>query len=162
MPIVIRRGQQVDWPELVDFNCRMAKETENITLDRTTVTKGVQSLLADGKMGFYIIAESTGADSPEIAGALMVTTEWSDWRNGLFWWIQSVYVRPEFRRQGIYRRLYAHVKQLAEDAGNVSGFRLYVEKENSAAQKTYTSLGMAETHYLMYEEEIHNHSKPRS
>lgn len=82
----------------------------------------------------------------------MVTTEWSDWRNGNFWWIQSVYVKPEFRQQGIYRAMYEHLKTLARSKKNVCGFRLYVEKDNKTAQHTYQSLGMSETHYLIYEE----------
>lgn len=154
MTFTIRRGEQEDWPALVDFNCRMAKETEDLTLDRETVTSGVRELLTDANMGFYVIAEAETEDSREIAGSLMVTTEWSDWRNGVFWWVQSVYVRPEFRRQGIYRQLYEHVKQLAAAAKNVCGFRLYVEKENKAAQRTYEALGMEKTYYLMYEEGV--------
>jgi ribosomal protein S18 acetylase RimI-like enzyme len=82
----------------------------------------------------------------------MVTTEWSDWRNGMFWWIQSVYVRPEYRRQGLYRELYARVKELAEQEPAVCGFRLYVENENVNAQKTYKALGMSETGYKLFEE----------
>lgn len=158
MGINIRRGQPADWSALVDFNCRMAKETEGLELDRARVSLGVQTLLSDSGRGFYVIAESNGTSkdekSAEIAGSLMVTTEWSDWRNGVFWWVQSVYIQPEFRRKGIYSQLYAHVKELAKEAGNVCGFRLYVEKKNIVAQKTYEALGMAETHYLMYEEGV--------
>ena len=88
----------------------------------------------------------------QVVGSLMVTTEWSDWRNGVFWWVQSVYISPDYRRQGIYGQLYAQVKTLAEQQQNVCGFRLYVEKENVIAQKTYASLGMEQSHYLMYEE----------
>lgn len=161
MEMNIRRGRSADWQALVEFNCQMAKETENLVLDKETVTNGVQALLADNSQGFYVIAEVDGVavnrspaegEMAEIAGSLMVTTEWSDWRNGVFWWVQSVYIRPEFRRQGIYRQLYAHVKKLAAEADHVCGFRLYVEKENEVAQKTYEALGMDETHYLMYEE----------
>ncbi len=153
MKLKIRRAQSKDWAALVDFNCRMAMETEEKVLDRETVTGGVKALLSDPRSGFYVLAESGKDDSAEIAGSLMVTTEWSDWRNGVFWWVQSVYIRPEFRRQGIYRSLYEHVKQLAAEAGDVCGFRLYVEKENRVAQQTYEKLGMKETYYLMYEEE---------
>lgn len=152
MKFTIRRGQREDWPALVDFNCRMAMETEGKTLDQATVTKGVQALLSDERRGFYVLAEADENGALKIAGSLMVTTEWSDWRNGVFWWVQSVYIRPEYRRQGIYRRLYQHVKQLAAEAGDVCGYRLYVEKENEVAQRTYESLGMDETYYLMYEE----------
>ena len=99
-------------------------------------------------MGFYLVVEDQG----DIAASLMVTTEWSDWRNGLFWWIQSVYVRPENRRQGLYRKLYKSVKALAESETNVCGFRLYVEYYNTNAQSTYRALGMEETVYKVFEE----------
>ena len=109
---------------------------------------GVKAMFENPQMGFYLVAESDGV----IAAALMTTTEWSDWRNGLFWWIQSVYVLPEFRRQGLYKKLYEEVKSLAENDTSVCGFRLYVEHENLTAQKTYQALGMDETHYKLYEE----------
>ncbi len=112
------------------------------------LTKGVSALIVDDNKGFYLVAEQNDI----VVGSLMVTTEWSDWRNGVFWWVQSVYITPDFRRQGIYAQLYAQVKTLAEQQHNVCGFRLYVEKENLIAQKTYESLGMQPTHYLMYEE----------
>ena len=105
-------------------------------------------MIANPSHGFYLVAEKDG----EIAGSLMVTTEWSDWRNGVVWWVQSVYVRDEYRRQGIYRGLYEEVKTLSNNDESVCGFRLYVEKDNVNAQKTYESLGMIETDYLMYEE----------
>ena len=89
MTIVIRRGQPEDWPAIVDFNCKMARETEGINLDTAKVTSGVQAVMADGQMGFDVIAEASNDETTTIAGALMVTQEWSDWRNGLFWWIQS-------------------------------------------------------------------------
>ena len=128
----------------------MAQETEALTLPRDTVSAGVRHTMEKPGYGFYIVAEKDGC----VIGMLMVTSEWSDWRNAHFWWIQSVYVLPEFRRQGVYRGLYESVKVRAADAGNVCGFRLYVEKSNSVAQKTYESLGMSETHYAMYEEPI--------
>ena len=98
--------------------------------------------------GFYLVAES---DDGEIAGGLMVTFEWSDWRNGCFWWIQSVYVMPAFRRQGIYRDLYGYVRKMAEERGGVCGFRVYVEKDNVSAKETYRKLGMEECDYRMFE-----------
>jgi ribosomal protein S18 acetylase RimI-like enzyme len=93
------------------------------------------------------VAECDG----RVVAGLMITYEWSDWRNGLFWWIQSVYVRPEFRRRGIYRKMYAHIRQAASMNGNVCGLRLYVERDNQSAQTTYASLGMSKTHYLIFE-----------
>jgi ribosomal protein S18 acetylase RimI-like enzyme len=146
--VVVRLATQGDAESLVDFNCSMAMETESKALVPEVVASGVNGLLSNRGLGFYLVAESGGA----VAGSLMVTTEWSDWRNGVFWWIQSVYVLPKHRRQGIYRRLYEHVKALAAGDQKVCGFRLYVEKENRAAQKTYASLGMTETDYRMYEE----------
>jgi ribosomal protein S18 acetylase RimI-like enzyme len=93
-------------------------------------------------------------DAGEIVGGLMITYEWSDWRNAWFWWIQSVYILPEYRAQGIYRMLYEYVKQKAEESKDVCGFRLYVEKENERAQKVYEKTGMESSYYLMYEEKI--------
>jgi ribosomal protein S18 acetylase RimI-like enzyme len=109
---------------------------------------GVRTMIDNPQMGFYLVVELDNG----IQASLMVTTEWSDWRNGLFWWIQSVYVRPQYRRQGLYRELYARVKELAEQEPAVCGFRLYVERENDAAQQTYRSLGMTETEYRIFEE----------
>jgi ribosomal protein S18 acetylase RimI-like enzyme len=126
----------------------MALETEGKTLDAATLANGVTAVFKDTAKGFYVVAEDEG----QILGGLMVTTEWSDWRNGWFWWIQSVYIQPKGRGQGIYRLLYEFVKQQAANAGGVCGFRLYVEKENELAQAVYEKLGMEKTYYLMYEE----------
>ncbi|GAC20125.1 GNAT family N-acetyltransferase [Paraglaciecola arctica] len=146
--IKIRVANNSDVSSLVKFNQLMAWETEQKKLDQAILFKGVSALVADDNKGFYLVAEQ----NDEVVGSLMVTTEWSDWRNGVFWWVQSVYITVDFRRQGIYAQLYAQVKALAEQQQNVCGFRLYVEKENIIAQKTYESLGMQPTHYLMYEE----------
>ncbi|CAM3947823.1 MULTISPECIES: GNAT family N-acetyltransferase [Shewanella] len=144
----IRKGQQSDLGALVQFNQAMANETEGLSLDQQTLTKGVQTLLENPARGFYLVAEEAG----EILGSLMVTFEWSDWRAKDYYWIQSVYIRPENRRQGIYAKLYQAVKQIAEEAGGAASFRLYVEQENHKAQKTYEALGMKQSYYLMYEE----------
>lgn len=146
----IRLAQQTDAPALVEFNQAMALETEGKQLDSQILRNGVEAVFEDTKKGFYVVAESEN----EIIGGLMVTFEWSDWRNSWFWWIQSVYILPESRGRGIYRLLYEFVKEKASEAGNVCGFRLYVEKENTGAQKVYEKLGMSESHYLMYEEMI--------
>lgn len=146
--ITIRVAKHSDVTSLVKFNQLMAWETEQKKLDDDTLFKGVSALIADDSKGFYLVAEQ----DHQVVGSLMVTTEWSDWRNGVFWWVQSVYISVDFRRQGIYAQLYAQVKALAKQKENVCGFRLYVEKENLVAQKTYESLGMSPTHYLMYEE----------
>ncbi|WP_340105081.1 GNAT family N-acetyltransferase [Rhodohalobacter sp. 8-1] len=146
--ITVREASIGDATSISQFNINMAWETEAKELDRETITAGVKSLFQKPEYGFYMVAES----GDEIVATLMITHEWSDWRNGLFWWIQSVYVKPEFRRQGIYRQMYQMVLEFAKNHPEVCGCRLYVEKENKIAQKTYKALGMEETHYKMYEE----------
>ena len=137
-----------DAATLAGFNRAMALETEAKTLPAEKLLPGVEAVLRDPLHGFYVVAD-TGRD---IAGALLVTYEWSDWRNGRLWWIQSVYVRPAHRRRGIYRMLHEFVRARARAAGDVVGLRLYVERENAAAQHTYAALGMTETPYRIYEE----------
>ncbi len=147
MNINLRIADERDVNALVEFNRAMALETESLELSIETLTSGVRNLLANPQYGFYVIAED---QSP--VGSLMITFEWSDWRDGLFWWVQSVYVKHEYRRRGIYTRLYKFVKELALKDARVRGFRLYVERENIAAQSTYQRLGMTESHYKMFEE----------
>ncbi|GAA6167958.1 GNAT family N-acetyltransferase [Sessilibacter corallicola] len=147
----VRQGTLEDAEIIVEFNQAMAMETEDKTLDNTILTNGVTRLISEPERGFYLVA----SENDTIAGSLMITKEWSDWRNQEFWWIQSVYVAPEFRRQGVYRLLYQSVKELADQQNNVCGFRLYVEKENRVAQTTYENLGMEESYYLMYEQANH-------
>ena len=144
----IRRAIQSDCAALAEFNIAMARETEGIELMPKVIGAGVEAMINNPQMGFYLVFEDNG----EIQASLMVTTEWSDWRNGLFWWIQSVYVKESYRRQGLYRKLYERVKSLAEAEKHVCGFRLYVEHENLVAPETYRSLGMTETGYKMFEE----------
>ena len=146
--IHIRQGQAQDAQALADFNRAMAFETEGVELFPEVILQGVQTLITNPHHGFYLVAEVDG----EIVASLMVTTEWSDWRNGVFWWIQSVYVLPHWRRKGLYTRLYNKVKTLAAEQDDVCGFRLYVEHDNITAQKTYSHLGMEETHYKLFEE----------
>ena len=146
--MIIRRALSQDTAELAEFNIKMAHETEGIELIPEVITAGVKTMIDNPLMGFYLVVELDNG----IQASLMITTEWSDWRNGIFWWIQSVYVRPQYRRQGLYRELYLRVKELAEQEPTVCGFRLYVERENTAAQTTYESLGMIETEYKMFEE----------
>lgn len=148
MSSTIRKAVFNDAAVIAEFNQSMAWETEDKQLIPDLVLAGVNSLLANPAYGFYLVAEIEG----QVVGSLMITTEWSDWRNGVFWWVQSVYIRREFRRQGIYRKLYAAVKALSAEQGNVCGFRLYVEKDNQNAQATYRGLGMQATDYLIYEE----------
>ena len=147
MVISIRRATSADRPLLIEYNRAMALETEHKRLDETTLARGVAAVFDDSAKGFYLVADSTG----EMVGQLMITTEWSDWRNGWFWWIQSVYVRPENRKQGVFRSLFQEAERLARAAGNVVGMRLYVERDNSNAQRTYERLGMYDTGYLVFE-----------
>jgi ribosomal protein S18 acetylase RimI-like enzyme len=146
--IRIRRGDLRDADVIADFNRAMALETEGKKLMAEVIGAGVVSLINNPALGFYLVAEESG----EIIASLMITTEWSDWRNGIFWWIQSVYVRPESRRKGVYSTLYQYVRDLATREPGVCGFRLYVEKDNLNAQLTYKKLGMQETDYKVYEE----------
>ncbi|MGB3616213.1 MAG: N-acetyltransferase [Elainellaceae cyanobacterium] len=146
-PITIRRAEWRDGLAIADFNQKMALETENKTLTPDVVLAGVGALFDNPALGFYLVAEVAG----QVVASLMITREWSDWRNGVFWWIQSVYVVPGFRRQGIYRRMYGAVKELAAAEPNVRGFRLYVDQENSRAQATYKALGMEESPYRIFE-----------
>lgn len=143
----LRMASIDDAPQLVEFNRAMARETENVELDLDTVEGGVRAMFDNPERGFYVVAQAAG----ELAGSLMITYEWSDWRDGMFWWVQSVYVRPAYRRRGVYRSLYRHVHALAETQPHVCGFRLYVERDNHRAQGTYRSLGMEQTPYLVYE-----------
>lgn len=145
----IRIATEEDASALVDFNQAMALETEGKELDRETLSLGVSAVFADKTKGFYVVAEEDGT----IIGGLMVTYEWSDWRNGWFWWIQSVFIVPAARGRGIYSDLYDFVKSRADEVGGICGFRLYVERENEHAQAVYEKVGMTASSYLMFEEE---------
>src|SRR5262249_47788791 len=147
MALTIRRANPADATVIAEFNRHMARETEHKELDPGTVAAGVAAALADPAKGFYLLAEADLA----VVGQLMVTAEWSDWRNGWFWWVQSVYVREDARRHGMFRALFGEVVRLAEVAGDVVGVRLYVEQDNTRAQRTYQDLGMAQTAYRLYE-----------
>jgi len=145
--MTVRAATLDDVEFLVDGNARMAMETENLTLDRERLRAGVAAVFTDAGRGFYLIAEVNG----ERAGQMMITFEWSDWRNGNFWWIQSVYTVPEWRGRGAFKALYSAVAELARERGGVCGMRLYVESHNDAAQATYRRCGMSETVYRMFE-----------
>ncbi|RJF98573.1 GNAT family N-acetyltransferase [Noviherbaspirillum saxi] len=144
----IRRGDLRDADIIAEFNRAMAFETEGKKLLADVIGTGVVALINNPALGFYLVAEESG----QVVASLMITTEWSDWRNGIFWWIQSVYVRPESRRKGVYSRLYQYIRDFAAREPGVCGFRLYVEKDNLNAQRTYKNLGMHETDYKIYEE----------
>lgn len=143
----IRPGLAEDAAVIADFNCRLAHETEQLALDPAAVLIGVKAMLADSTRGRYLVA----AAGPEVVGQLALTLEWSDWWNGWYWWIQSVYVRADARGQGVFGGLFAEVVRQARAAGNVAAIRLYVEQHNAAARHVYTRLGMAHSGYEVLE-----------
>ena len=147
MNIKIRKGELRDAGTIANFNIMMAKESENKELEFETVFRGVKAVIKDPHKGFYLVAESKN----EIVGQLMVTPEWSDWRNMNFLWIQSVYVRENSRKQGIFAALYHHLKDIAHYKKNVAGLRLYVEINNETAKNVYEAMGMHKPGYDMYE-----------
>jgi len=146
----IRLAGREDAYHFVEFNKAMALETEGKALDVPIVEAAVNAVVEDPSKGFYIVAEDEG----EIVGGLMITYEWSDWRNAWWWWIQSVFIRPEARGRKIYSLLYDDVKRRAKEAGSVYGIRLYVEYENEHASRVYEKVGMKREHYHMYAEQL--------
>src|SRR5262245_19454396 len=149
MGLTIRRATPADLEVLVEFNAALAWETEHKRLRTDVLTAGVRAVFADPARGFYTLALN---ERGEVIGQMMVTFEWSDWRNGWFWWVQSVYVRGDARRGGVFRALYKEIERQAAADPGVIGLRLYVERENTRARATYTALGMTETTYGMMEE----------
>ncbi len=149
-PICIRPATREDSAVITDFNALLAEETEGRSLDRELLRRGVSRLLEDPTKGRYYLAHDNGV----VVGQLMITFEWSDWRCGTFWWIQSVYVKREARGAGIFRRLYDFVHDEARRRGDVVGFRLYVDRHNEAAQATYLRLGMTKSEYELFELEF--------
>lgn len=147
MTLSIRRAGTADAALVTEFNRLLALESESKALDVALLQAGVAAGLADARKSVYFLAEQDGTT----VGQIMFTTEWSDWRNGWFWWIQSVYVRQEMRRRGVFRALFEHVRQAAREEGQVIGLRLYVERENLVAQETYRSLGMESAGYEVFE-----------
>lgn len=143
----IRLARVEDAHFFVEFNQAMAFETEGKQLDPNVVGPAVESVFTDTEKGFYVVAENGGS----VVGGLMITYEWSDWRNAWMWWIQSVYIRKEARGKRVYSQLYDFVKERAREAG-VYGIRLYVEHDNTHAQRVYEAVGMEASHYVMYEE----------
>lgn len=144
----IRPATADDLATIVHMNAAMAVETEGVVLDRERLTAGVTAALANPDRAFYLVAQS---DDGCAVGQLMITTEWSDWRNGVFWWIQSVFVAPAMRRKGVYRSLYRVVLDMAAERSDVCGVRLYVHHDNQPAQAAYTALGMARSEYHLFE-----------
>lgn len=147
MAFQIRDARPDDVEIIVDYNLRLAAETEDKYLDRETLRQGVAQVLGDGSKGRYFVA----CAGDEIVGQLMITYEWSDWRNGNIWWFQSVYVREDCRRQGVFRALFHHVEQKVREEPDVVGVRLYVENANDRAQATYENLGLRPGGYHVME-----------
>ena len=148
--ILVRPAVKDDLEALVGFSYAMALETEGKHLDRGRLRHGTLAVLESEAKGVYFVA-GLREEHPRIIGQLLITYEWSDWRNAVFWWIQSVYVEPAWRRQGVYRRLYEHVLREARDNPEVCGIRLYVEQDNRVAQSVYSALSLRRTHYQIWE-----------
>lgn len=155
MGLLVRDALSDDAKTIADFNSRMAVETEGRPLDPALIDPGVASVLADSDKGRYWVAELDGI----VVGQIMVTYEWSDWRNGQLWWIQSVYVHRDYRRKGVFSALYRHVESLARQDPEVCGMRLYVEMCNKRAQQTYLKLGMALPGYQVMEADFRKDRK---
>ena len=149
LDLTITRGKASDIDAIVRFQADMAMESEGTMLDMDRLTLGVSSAINDEQKGIYLVARAN--DTP--IGSLMLTREWSDWNNQWYWWIQSVYVMPEYRKKGVYKAMYATLKDIAQENG-VSQIRLYADRTNLSAQQVYQRLGMTESHYLMFEETI--------
>lgn len=145
--IHIREGIPADLDRIAEFQQALAQESEGKTLDNSLLRQGIQKIFQEPGRGFYLMAES----DEQVVGGLMITYEWSDWRNANFWWIQSVYVDSQWRRQGVYRALHDHVYNIANARDDICGIRLYVEHNNTVAQQTYNDLGMSNSHYYLYE-----------
>jgi len=143
----IRNATRDDVPFLADCNIAMAFESEGKRLDREVLTRGIVAVFDHPERGFYLVAERDA----QAVGSLLITHEWSDWRNGGWWWIQSVYVMPDARRQGVFRAMYRDVEARGQAGAGVIGLRLYVETNNSRAQATYAALGMEPAHYSLYQ-----------
>jgi GNAT superfamily N-acetyltransferase len=145
--ISIRIGEMKDADVLARANIAMAWETERKRLDPAAVAQGVRAVLSGPQHGFYAVAMKDG----QIAGSLLITFEWSDWRSALVWWIQSAYVQPPFRRCGVFKKLYEFAETRATQRPDVCGIRLYVEQSNRIAKQAYADAGMHETSYRIYE-----------
>ena len=144
--LFIREARIIDAEKIIGFQKKMAKETENMNLDHDTINHGVHAVFADPQKGKYYVSEY----EDEVIGSLLITYEWSDWRNSFVWWIQSVYIQPDHRRKGVFKEMYRHVRYTALQ-NDVAGLRLYVEADNINAQKTYEAMGMNSDHYRMFE-----------
>lgn len=145
--MIIRKALLEDLEILVDFQYKMALESENLELDRFVLTEGVKNAVTDHTKASVYVAEENGV----IIGSLMITLEWSDWRNGWVWWIQSLYVIPEMREKGVFKQMYSYLQDVVREREDVKGIRLYVDQSNFRAQKVYQAIGMSGEHYTTYE-----------
>lgn len=145
--MIVRIANRNDLQAIVNFQLAMAKETEGINLHQPTLEKGVEAVLSDATKGTYYVAEIKG----QVVSSLLTTFEWSDWRNGTILWIQSVYVLTKYRRKGVYRSMFTHIKDMVLNSDKLNGIRLYADKSNVPAQKTYEMLGMNQDHYSTFE-----------
>ncbi len=150
-PVVVRAAHPADAASIIEFQVAMAWETEELKLDQETVQKGVSAVFEgttpEARLGKYFIAECEG----QVVGSTLILPEWSDWRNGTVWWIHSVYVKPEFRKRGVFRKIYEHVRTEVQAVPSLRGLRLYVERTNLRAQAVYSRLGMTDEHYALFE-----------
>lgn len=145
--IEIRKGKLSDLERIVELQVRMAQETEGLGLDKTVVSRGVRGVFEEPARGTYWVAE----EKDTFLGVLLAITEWSDWRNGTVLWIHSLYIIPQARRQGVFKKLYLNLKKQVEQSPELMGLRLYVDKRNKSAQKVYEKMGMNKHHYELYE-----------
>lgn len=145
--LLIRKASPEDAKTIAEFQVAMALESENLKLNPEVVDQGVRGVFENLSRGIYFVATPLGNPTKVIA-SLLITYEWSDWRNGTVWWIQSVYVRPDWRRQGVYKKMYSHLQKLVQESPDLKGLRLYVDKTNTRAQRVYENLGMNLGHYL--------------
>ena len=145
---MIRYANTADIETIAGFQAAMALETENMTLVPETVQRGVQSVFEDPSKGFYLVNE----EDHKVIASLMITLEWSDWRAQTIWWIQSLFVKPEWRQKGVYKNMYRHLNEIVQTDNSIGGIRLLVDKSNIKAQKVYEALGMDGEHYRFYEE----------
>ncbi len=152
--LLVRPACEADVVGIVAFSAAMALETERRSLDHARLRDGTKALLADPTHGFFLVAELPHQNGMQLVGQMMVTYEWSDWRNACFWWIQSVYVAPAWRRQGVYRHMHEAVVEFAQADPRVCGIRLYVERDNSIAQSVYTRVGLRTSPYVVYEKDF--------
>jgi ribosomal protein S18 acetylase RimI-like enzyme len=152
--LIVRKARLDDADAITLFSAAMALETEGRTLDQGRLRRGTLALLSASSHGFFMVAELTREASPQLVGQLMITYEWSDWRDGVFWWMQSVYVDPAWRRRGIFRRMHDAIMGIAKADPTVCGVRLYVEGENDIAKYVYSRVGMTRSTYQVFESDF--------